>query len=636
MCGIAGFIGQGDEAILRRMTDSLKRRGPDDQGFFAKDGAGHGPEPYSVGLGHRRLSIIDVSGGGQPIYNEDKTIVVVFNGEIYNFQKLREELSSLGHKFYTKTDTEILVHLYEESGEDFLKKLNGMFALALWDDKRGKLILARDRLGEKPLHYAVFGQTIIFGSEIKAILEHPLAGREIDFFALAKYLTYEYVPAPQTIFKNIYKLEPGEYAVYENNLLTKNKYWEVDFSSKFKVKSSKLAEREIIESLETELERAVKERLVADVPLGVWLSGGLDSTSIAYFAQKNSFRPIKTFSIGFSEPSFDESKYARQAASFLGTEHQEKIIEARDCLELIPQITDFLDEPMADGSIVPTFLLAKFTRETVKVTLGGDGGDELFMGYPTFQAHQLAKFYGKLPLFLRNKIIAPLVGSLPASLNNISFDFKLKRFISGFEYPAEIRNQIWLGSFRPDDFKNIFTPEVYRGLRPQDIFEDIVKHSAALAGEPLENRLIYLYLKHYLQDDILVKTDRASMAVGLETRAPFLDHRLVELVNSLPASMKLKGWTTKYVFKKMMTDKLPKDIVERPKKGFGMPIGRWLKKELRDFALQLFAPEKIAKEGIFNPVFITQLLNEHLSGKKDNRKPLWTLMVFEMWLEKWA
>ncbi len=624
MCGIAGFIGQGDEAVLKKMTDSLQRRGPDDQGFFVKEGAG---------LGHRRLSIIDISGGGQPIYNEDKTVVVVFNGEIYNFQKLRGELSSLGHKFYTKTDTEILVHLYEESGEDFLKKLNGMFALALWDDKKRKLILARDCLGEKPLHYAICGQTIIFGSEIKAILEHPLVLREIDFFGLAKYLAYEYVPAPQTIFKNIYKLEPGEYAVWENNLLRKSKYWEAGFNP---LPVGKLAERDIIASLEIEMERAVKERLVSDVPLGVWLSGGLDSTTIVYFAQKNSVRPIKTFSIGFSEPSFDETRYARQAASFLGTEHQERIIEAQDCLALIPQITDFLDEPLADGSIVPTFLLSKFTRENVKVTLGGDGGDELFMGYPTFQAHQMAKFYEKLPLFLRNKIIALLVNRLPADLSNISFDFKLKRFISGFEYPAEIRNQIWLGSFGPNDLKNIFTNEVYQSFRGQNIFEDIAKHSADLAGEPLENRLIYLYLKHYLQDDILVKTDRASMAVGLETRAPFLDHRLVELVNSLPADLKLKGWTTKYIFKKMMADKLPKNIVYRPKKGFGMPIGRWLKKELRDLALNLFQPEKIKREGIFNPAFISQLLNEHFSGKKDNRKQIWTLMVFEMWLEKWA
>lgn len=624
MCGIAGFVGAGDEAVLRKMTDCLKERGPDDQGFFVQDG---------IGLGHRRLSIIDISGGQQPIYNEDKTIVVVFNGEIYNFQKLRAELASQGHRFYTKTDTEALVHLYEESGEEFLKKLNGMFALALWDTKRRKLILARDRLGEKPLHYIVLGQTIIFGSEIKAILEHPLIKREIDFFALAKYLLYEFVPAPQTIFKNIYKLEPGEYAVYENNSLRKSKYWEVSFSP---LPIGKLSEREIIETLEAEMERAVKERLVADVPLGVWLSGGIDSTTIAYFAQKNSSRPIKTFSIGFGEPSFDETKYAREAASFLGTEHYERIIEAQDCLELIPQITDFLDEPLADGSIVPTFLLAKFTRENVKVTLGGDGGDELFMGYPTFQAHSLAKTYEKLPLFLRNKIIAPLANRLPASLSNISFDFKLKRFISGFEYPPEIRNQIWLGSFRPDELKNIFTTDIYQGFSSRDIFEDITKHADGLAGEPLENRLIYLYLKHYLQDDILVKTDRASMAVGLETRAPFLDHQFVELVNSLPADLKLKGWTTKYIFKKMMAGKLPPNIVYRPKKGFGMPIGRWLREDLRELAKQLFAPDKIAKEGIFNPVFITQLLNEHLSGKKDNRKPLWTLMVFEMWLGKWA
>jgi len=436
MCGIAGFVGQGNEEILKKMTGSLERRGPDSEGFFIKDG---------IYFGHRRLSIIDLATGHQPIFNEDKTISIIFNGEIYNFKDLRKQLEKRGHKFYTQSDTEVIVHLYEDKGEDFLKELNGMVALALWDDKKEKLILARDRLGEKPLYYSFLGGKLIFASELKAILVHPQIKRELDFYSLAKYLNYEYIPFPQTIFKNIYKLGPGEYLIYQKGILEKKKYWDIGFNSKLKNRdsiygsegeeenevlfanqNSKLLEEEAMKGLEEHLERSVKMRLVSDVPLGIWLSGGIDSTAIAYYAQKNSPTPIKTFSIGFTDLSFDESKYARQAAEFLKTDHYEKVLTPRDCLDLIPQIFEFLDEPLADASIVPTYLLSKFTREKVKVALGGDGGDELFMGYPTFQAHQLAKIYQKLPYFLRKNLITPIVNHLPVSFNDFSFDFRLK------------------------------------------------------------------------------------------------------------------------------------------------------------------------------------------------------------------
>jgi len=622
MCGITGYFGEGNREILKKMTDSLRHRGPDDEGFYIGE---------RIGLGHRRLSIIDLEGGHQPMTNEDKTIWVVFNGEIYNFQELKEKLEKQGHQFKTKSDTEAIVHLYEEKEEEFLEELNGMFAIALWDEKKEKLILARDRLGEKPLYYVVFNQNLVFGSELKALLAHPLVKKELDLGSLAKYLIYEYAPAPHSILKDIYKLCPGEYLVYKNNQASVKKYWEISFDKN----PENLTKDEYLGELEKRLEGAVKKRLVADVPLGIFLSGGLDSTSLAYFAQKNSSKRIKTFSIGFVDRSFDESEYARQAARFLKTEHYEKILEPKDCLNLIPQIADFLDEPLADASLVPTYLLSQFTREKVTVALGGDGGDELFMGYPTFQAYRLDRIYQKIPSWLRNYFIQPLIKNLPPSFNNISFDFRLKRFIAGSSIRPEIKNQIWLGSFEPAQLRDLLAPSIYQQIKLNKIFEDIENYLEGVKSKSIENRLIYLYLKNYLQDDILVKTDRASMAVGLEVRAPFLDYTLVDFINSLPTEYKLRGFKTKYLFKELMKNKLPQNIVYRPKKGFGLPIAKWLKNDLKVFVLDSFSESKIKREGIFNFNYIKNLLQEHFSGQKDNRKVLWTLLIFEIWLEKW-
>ncbi|OGZ32970.1 MAG: asparagine synthase (glutamine-hydrolyzing), partial [Candidatus Portnoybacteria bacterium RBG_13_40_8] len=620
MCGITGYFGEGNREILKKMTDSLRHRGPDDEGFYIGE---------RIGLGHRRLSIIDLEGGHQPMTNEDKTIWVVFNGEIYNFQELKEKLEKQGHQFKTKSDTEAIVHLYEEKEEEFLEELNGMFAIALWDEKKEKLILARDRLGEKPLYYVVFNQNLVFGSELKALLAHPLVKKELDLGSLAKYLIYEYAPAPHSILKDIYKLCPGEYLVYKNNQASVKKYWEISFDKN----PENLTKDEYLGELEKRLEGAVKKRLVADVPLGIFLSGGLDSTSLAYFAQKNSSKRIKTFSIGFVDRSFDESEYARQAARFLKTEHYEKILEPKDCLNLIPQIADFLDEPLADASLVPTYLLSQFTREKVTVALGGDGGDELFMGYPTFQAYRLDRIYQKIPSWLRNYFIQPLIKNLPPSFNNISFDFRLKRFIAGSSFRPEIKNQIWLGSFEPAQLRDLLAPSIYQQIKLNKIFEDIENYLEGVKSKSIENRLIYLYLKNYLQDDILVKTDRASMAVGLEVRAPFLDYTLVDFINSLPTEYKLRGFKTKYLFKELMKNKLPQNIVYRPKKGFGLPIAKWLKNDLKVFVLDSFSESKIKREGIFNFNYIKNLLQEHFSGQKDNRKVLWTLLIFEIWLE---
>lgn len=618
MCGIVGYIGKGNQEILKRMADSLKHRGPDDEGFYIKD---------NLGLGHRRLSIIDLAGGHQPLSNEDETIWLVFNGEIYNFPELRERLKEKGHRFRTKTDCEVIVHLYEEEGENLCQKLNGMFAFALWDGKERKLILARDRLGKKPLFYSFVQGSLVFASELRALFEHPAIKKEIDFESLNKYLLYEYVPAPYSLIKGVDKLEPGQILTYQDGRLGKDFYWDV----KFRETRDHQGHLKIFEEL---LEAAVKKRLVADVPLGVFLSGGIDSSTVAYYAQKNSAEKIKTFSIGFEDKSFDESNYALRVARFLGTDHHHQKFIASDLLDSIEEIAKINDEPLADASIVPTYLLSKFARQAVKVALGGDGGDEIFAGYPTFQALKIAKLLCLFPDFLR-EFFEKAASRLPVSHNYFSFEFKLKRLLSGWEYPLEIQNQIWQGSFSPKESKKILLPEISCQMDFSESFSEIERLLKNVEKEPLENRIAYLYLKQYLANDILVKADKASMFASLELRAPFLDYQLVEFANSLPYRWKIRGWTTKYILKRLMKDKLPKEIVFRRKKGFGVPVAQWLNKELKGFALALLNKEALQKQGIFNCLEVGKLLNEHFSKKADHRKKIWTLLMFQQWFRRW-
>ena len=626
MCGIAGFIGQGDKQILSEMTDSIRHRGPDEEGFFVLG---------NVNLGMRRLSIIDLAGGKQPIFNEDGQIAVIFNGEIYNFLELKEELVKKGHQFKTKSDTEVIAHLYEEEGEQLFKKLNGMFAVALWDNKKKKLVLARDRFGKKPLYYCTFGQTFIFGSELKAVLTHPIVKKELDLEALNYYLTYEYVPTPKTIFKNIFKLEPASWLTFKDGVLKKGEFYRVTFGA-VDCKNWDCSEDGFLNEFDKRLSHAVSSRLISDVPLGIFLSGGLDSGAIAYYAQKASSQKINTFSIGFSDPSFDESAYARIVSRHLNTEHHEHILEAKELFNLVPKITDLLDEPLADASIVPAYLLSKFTKEKVTVALSGDGGDELLMGYPTFQAHQLAHYYLKIPRGIREKFLKQIIGRLPVSFGNISLDYRLKRFILGLEYKPEHRDLIWIGSFTDKEKKKLFRPEILQSLSNVNEFDILDRYEQEVKGRPFLEKAVYLYLKTYLLDDILVKTDRASMFASLEVRAPFLDYQLVDFINSIPIDLKLKGFTTKYILKKLMADKLPLDIVNRKKKGFGVPVARWLRGELRPLLLEVLSRENIEKYGIFNYAYVKQLIDEHLSDRRDNRKLLWTVMIFQMWQQKWG
>ncbi|MBM2820990.1 MAG: hypothetical protein HW405_750 [Candidatus Berkelbacteria bacterium] len=623
MCGIAGFVGQGTEENLESMIDAIKYRGPDDRGFFFKN---------SVGLAQARLSIIDVSPAGhQPMGNEDGTIWLVFNGEIYNFRQLRLEIEKLNrHHFKSLTDTEVIIHLYEEVGETVFEKLHGMFAIALFDFKKNKLILARDRIGKKPLYWGVFNTTIIFGSELKAVLRHPLAKKEIDLNSLNKYLACEYVPTPFSIFKNIYKLEPGSYLVWQNNAARKVKFWQLDFSGE-----SNRPFPEVVSTLGDKIERAVQQRLVADVPLGIFLSGGLDSSTIAYYAQKNCSRQIKTFSIGFEETSFDESRYANKISNFLGTEHHREILSSKAAQELIPVIGQLADEPLADASIIPTYFLSKFTRQLVTVALGGDGGDELFAGYPTFQAQQLREFYLKMPNFFRKNVVEKIINLLPTTDKNLSLEFKFKKFISGIDENIMHTHQLWLGSFNKLQRKQLLREDIWRELENKNVYEETDQYTREAAGGNINNTLLYVYLRTYLMDGVLVKVDRASMYNSLEIRSPFLDQAVVDFCFHLPYDYKQRLFRSKRILKELMADKLPIETVFRAKKGFGVPLARWLRGDLKNFCNEILSEDNIEKNGLFNFRYIDNLKQQHFTGRSNHRKLLWTLIMWQMWTENW-
>jgi len=619
MCGIAGYVGEGGRGDLEKMVDAIKHRGPDDKGIFLVG---------DVGLAHARLSVIDLSERGhQPMFNEDKTIGIVFNGEIYNFKELKNELIKLGYKFKSDTDTEVIIYLYEEFGESCFERLNGMFAIGLYDFRLGKLILARDKMGKKPLYWAIFGGTLMFASELRAIMEHRIFKKELNLDALNKYLTYEYVPTPHSIFKNVYKLEPANYLVYQNKEIKKIKFWEIEFNN------SDISFDEAITQLDKKINESVKLRMVSDVPFGVFLSGGLDSSTIAYYAQKNSSRKIKTFSVNFEEKSFDESKYAQKVSDILGTEHYDQLLTTKNLIETLSTI-DLIDEPIGDASIIPTYLLSKHARNYVTVALGGDGGDELFAGYPTFQADVLAGIYEKIPTLIKKIFLEKIIHKIPETDNNFSLGFRLKTFVKGLGGDKNYRHHRWLGSFTAEEKEKLFKREIWNEIDAKKDFEEIDYYLKNIKAEDHRNKTLGLYMRTYLMDEVLVKVDRASMKNSLEIRSPFLDPNLVELANSLPFSFKLKGFTTKYILKKLMEDKLPGSIVYRKKKGFGIPLSRWLRNELKEFCDGLLSEEKIKNQGLFNYDYIAKLKLEHFDENKDNRKKLWTLMAFMIWYER--
>jgi asparagine synthase (glutamine-hydrolysing) len=642
MCGICG-VALADPAafiqpeLLQNMNQTLLHRGPD--GFGEMHEAG-------VGLAMRRLAIIDVAGSPQPLTNEDQTLWLVFNGEIYNFKDLRHQLISLGHSFNTAGDGETVIHGYEQWGLEVFSRLNGMFAVALWDRNRQRLILARDRVGIKPLYYAVIGGNLYFGSELKALLAQPVvkASAQLDPVALRQYLAYEYVPSPRSIFKNIFKLPPGHFLIWENGRAEIKAYWNISLAkSEQPQKIQSLAEYE--EALLSALKTSVNLELISEVPLGIFLSGGVDSSAVAAMMAILTPGQVNSFSIGFEDASFDESYYANLVAKHLGTNHRMMTLEPPMLWELVPNLAAILDEPMADSSIIPTYLLSKFARQHVTVALGGDGGDELFAGYPTLQAHVLAGYYSRLPRFLSQQLIPSAVERLPVSTNNISWDFKAKRFVAGMQHPPALRHHLWLGSLSPAKIDSLLTAEFLAETRSADIWEPVATHAKNCDAKLLYNQIMYLDMKMYLENDILAKVDRASMANSLEVRVPLLNQVFLEHGLNLPFDLKLKphrlglnlgvNSTSKYLFKKTLEKYLPAEILQRKKKGFNMPVAKWFKGELRGLVEDTFSEERIRSGGIFNPTEIRQLVTDHFSGKRDNRKPLWTLLIFELWRERW-
>ena len=616
MCGIAGFIGLGNEGILSRMIERIAYRGPDDRGLILKD---------NVGLAHARLSIIDLSAAGhQPMSNADGTVWMVFNGEIYNFQELRSELSKTGkYHFKSQTDTEVALCLYEEFGFSFLEKLDGMFAIALYDFNEKKLLLARDKVGKKPLYWSQCDDTLVFGSEMKSVLAHPLIKKEINNAAVFQYFSFDYVPEPATIFKNINKLENGSFLIFDGSEIKIKRYFS------FKVVKKEIDFDESLKITEDLLSNAVKKRLVADVPVGVFLSGGIDSSTVAYFARQHK-KDIITVSIGFDEPTFDESIHAKEVARFLKTEHYHKKFSATSLIEILPEIWKNLDEPFGDSSLLPTFVLSKFAREHFTVALGGDGGDEVFMGYPNHRVQKIAYFSGLAKLTPRGDYGTLLERILPVSDKNLSFFYKAVRYAHSLEFPGMYRDFLNIGAYTRR-LERLFTFETKKNqlFDFAGLFLDEYKNARYL------EKINLLFLKYYLSDDILFKVDRASMYNGLEVRAPLLDHKVIDFANSLPLNYKLRGLEGKYLLKKIMETKLPRHIVYRRKKGVGVPLSAWLKKDLKAFAVDVLDPKKISRYDLIRPAEAEKALAEHFSGRRDNHKIIWNLIVFQKWCENY-
>lgn len=632
MCGICGkYDLSGREVsrkLIEKMADSFAYRGPDDEGYFTS-----GP----LGLGHRRLSVIDLSPAGrQPISNEDDSIRLVFNGEIYDFEQTRQDLLSRGHELKSRTDSEIILHLYEEEGVACLKRLNGMFAFALWDDRRKRLWLARDRLGIKPLVYAWDGRRLVFGSEIKAVLCDPDVSRQIDREALDLYLTLNYIPAPWTIFRSVRKVLPGHFLLLEKETLHTEQYWDLaPNEGREPPPPDDLHENKL--HLRRLLEQAVKRRLVSDVPLGAFLSGGVDSSIIVALMSRLSAGPVKTFSIGYKDlPSFDETAYAREAANFNQTEHYEFKLDHKDILDAFPHVLETLDEPFADSSAAPTYIVSRETRNHVSVALSGDGGDELFAGYRMYLGECWSRYYAGIPDFLRQDVIAPIVQALPDARDKPYLERirRLKKFLRGMSLSFPSRfcgwREIFPFALRREILRDPLSGNLYLGL----VRDSVMLKQHAFKRDAI-NLMLYLDVKGLLPGDMLAKVDRMSMASSLEVRVPFLDYRFVEFAFTLRGNTKLKATGGKRILLQAFEDLLPPAIQKRPKWGFEMPIGAWLRKELHFLVDEYLDKTRIQKQGLFNHEVIETLIAGHMKERQDTSWLLWNLIVFQHWHERY-
>jgi asparagine synthase (glutamine-hydrolysing) len=594
------------------MCQSIVHRGPDDEGIFVKDGAG---------LGVRRLSVIDLAGGHQPVFNEDKTICVVYNGEVYNFQELRQELESRGHRFHSHTDTEVIVHLYEEMGRDCVQKLRGMFAFAIYDTRSKRLLLARDRLGIKPLHYAFADGRLLFASEIKSILAVAPELASIDERALWQYMYFGYIPDPATAFLPIRKLPPGHVLEFEGGKVSIHQYWDLPEYSTHQPRS----EEECLEELEHRLAEAVRIRMIADVPLGALLSGGTDSSTIVALMARVSSRPVKTFSIGFRHADFNEAPYARLVAERFGTEHHELILEP-NVVETVESLTHSLEEPFGDSSILPTYYISRLARQHVTVALSGDGGDEAFAGYERYQIHLQRRNISWIPEWVGHAYRKHFHPKLPSSLmgRNLAYSVSLpwaERYIEGISLQPFDREMALLS----DDFRVAAFGEV----DPMSAVRRFLHEAPAY--DPL-SRVLYLDAKTYLPGDILAKVDRMSMLASLEVRVPILDHLLLEWITGLPAEWKMRGKKQKYIFAKL-AEKLgvPREVLDRPKQGFALPLRHWMRNELKDLIMSVLLDSSTRQRGYFNPEGVQRMLNEHFEGRRDHSARIWRFLMFELW-----
>ncbi|MFA6433245.1 MAG: asparagine synthase (glutamine-hydrolyzing) [Elusimicrobiales bacterium] len=629
MCGICGkYNYAGFEPVtreeLQKMNDLLAHRGPDDAGFHA-DG--------NLGLAMRRLSIIDLSTGRQPISNEDGSIWIVFNGEIYNFQSLHDRLAGKGHLFKTKSDTETILHLYEELGTDFVKELRGMFAIAIWDGRKKRLVLARDRVGKKPLFYSMNGSFLAFASELNALLAVKGISREIDLRAVDAYLTLQYIPSPLSIFKSVKKLEPASILTLENGRLTVEKYWDLPLGAE----KLDLPLAEVKERLYNELLDATKIRLMSEVPLGAFLSGGIDSSVVVALMARSSDQPVKTFSIGFKEAKFSELGYARQVAEMYGTKHTEFIVEA-EMAEVLETLVRHYGEPYADSSALPSYFVSRETRKAVTVALNGDGGDEDFGGYLRYVAMKLDSYWGAVPGGVKRALL-DLTRLFPKKAPYGVF-WRAGKFIKASLHPnLPLRYLSTVSFFGPDEKEGLFSPAFENALGGDIRYAEryITDLFGISAGQGLMNKLAYVDFRSYLPECLMVKMDIASMANSLETRSPFLDQKVIEFAFSLPDSLKLRGLSgTKWILKETFREMLPKQIYKRGKMGFGIPLGPWFRGGLKDYWAGTCLSAKALDRGYFNKEALFRLWDEHQSGARDHGYKLWALLMLELWHKQFA
>lgn len=624
MCGICGIFSFGDldkeldRRLLERMCQVIEHRGPDDEGFYTNN---------NVALGMRRLSIIDVKGGHQPIHNEDKSIWVVYNGEIYNHLDLRRELEKLGHRYYTKTDTESIVHAYEEYGESFVEKFRGMFAFALWDEQKKKLILARDRVGIKPLFYFIDGQNIIFGSEIKCILQYRRFRREIDFDALDKFLSFSFIPGPATMFKGIKRLLPGHMLVCETSKMALKKYWELKYRPD-RGKDEHYFTRRIIDLLG----ESTKLRLMSEVPLGAFLSGGVDSSTVVALMSEAMDEPVNTLSIGYStgEDYFNELPYAKLVAEKYRTNHRELIVTP-EIDSVMFEIIRAFDEPFADSSIVPTWYICKMASRYVTVALSGLGGDELFGGYERYLGVLLAEHYQKLPKFLGKQLLPRLINNIPELKNGSPFFARLKRFVAGASQPPGLRYYSYLSAFNELEKQRLYSDD-FKYLLNARLGENVVQsYFHATNADELLDKLAFVDINLYLPDDILTLTDRLSMAHSLEVRVPFLDHVFLEFAATIPCHLKINRLTKKYILTKAVAQKLPQAILRKKKIGFASPFVLWFRRDLKEYVENMLSKEVIEKRGYFRFSAVKKILDDHFSRRANYQRQILSLLTFEIW-----